>query len=171
MSHVLAEPDMRELIRHLIETLEAGREAILCQVVETKGSTPQKAGALMVVDPDGGQVGTLGGGCVEAEVKQRAIRRIGQAGAELHRFLLDHDYAWADGLICGGKMVIVAEALRGSGPLSYYRALLGVLEAGEGFTEAIVVEPDVASPGSRFLFGPRGELSAAWPDQEPPTGL
>jgi xanthine dehydrogenase accessory factor len=53
-------------------------------VVQTKGSTPQKAGALMVVAPDGGQVGTLGGGCVEAEVKQKAIRRLGRDGAELH---------------------------------------------------------------------------------------
>src|SRR5206468_1765252 len=110
------------------EALEAGREAILCQVVETKGSTPQKAGALMVVDPGGGQLGTLGGGCVEAEVKQKAIRRLGQAGAELHTFVLDHDYAWADGLICGGKMAILAEALRGDGPAAYYRAYRAVLE-------------------------------------------
>ncbi len=64
---------MRELLQRLIESLERGRELIFCQVVETKGSTPQKAGALMLVDPDGGQAGTLGGGCVEAEVKQKAI--------------------------------------------------------------------------------------------------
>ena len=64
----------------LIDALEAGRELILCQVVETRGSTPQKAGALMVVDPAGGQVGTLGGGCVENEVKQKAIRQLGDAG-------------------------------------------------------------------------------------------
>ena len=102
---------MRELLRHVSEALERGRELIVCQVVETRGSTPQKAGALMLVDPDGGQVGTLGGGCVEAEVKQKAIRRIGAEGAELHSFVLDHDYAWADGLICGGKMVILAEAV------------------------------------------------------------
>src|SRR3954468_23068205 len=113
---------MRDLLRYLTEALDRGREALFCQVVETKGSTPQKAGALMVVDLGGGQVGTLGGGCVEAEVKQKAIRRIGQAGAELQTFVLDHDYAWADGLICGGKMVILAEALRGPGPSAYYRA-------------------------------------------------
>src|SRR3954471_8760995 len=110
---------MRDLLRSLNEALDRGREPILCQVVETKGSTPQKAGALMVVDPDGGQAGTLGGGCVEAEVKQKAIRRIGEAGPEVHSFVLDHDYAWADGLICGGKMVIAAEALRGAEPLAY----------------------------------------------------
>jgi xanthine dehydrogenase accessory factor len=139
---------MRELLRHLTEALEGGREQIVCQVVETRGSTPQKAGALMVVDPSGGQAGTLGGGCVEAEVKQKAIRRIGRDGADVHSFLLDHDYAWADGLICGGKMVIV--------------------------TEAVVVDPERAGGvpvGSRFLFGPGGDLVAGWPGTTLPEGL
>src|SRR3954452_1576933 len=133
---------MRDLLRHLIESLERGRELILCQVVETRGSTPQKAGALMLVDPAGGQAGTLGGGCVEAEVKQKAIRRIGQAGAEVHAFVLDHDYAWADGLICGGKMVILTEAFRGPEALGDFRAYQALLETGDGFTETIAVDPD-----------------------------
>src|SRR3954452_20469346 len=107
---------MREVVRHLIQSLERGRELILCQVVETRGSTPQKAGALMVVDPRGGQVGTLGGGCVEYEVKQKALRQLGGTGAALHSFVLDHDYAWADGLICGGKMVMVTQPVRGPEP-------------------------------------------------------
>ncbi len=64
---------MRDLLKNLVESLDARREVIACQVVETKGSTPQKAGAMMLVDPDGGQVGTLGGGCVENEVKQKAL--------------------------------------------------------------------------------------------------
>src|SRR3954468_4530173 len=106
---------MRDVLRRLTDALEQGRELVVCQVVETRGSTPQKAGALMLVDPQGGQAGTLGGGCVEAEVKQKAIRRIGQTGTDLHAFVLDHDYAWADGLICGGKMVILTEAVRGEG--------------------------------------------------------
>ena len=107
---------MRDVLRTLIEALEGGREQIFCQVVETKGSTPQKAGAVMVVDPAGGQTGTLGGGCVENEVKQHAIRQLGDVGTTLRAFVLDHDYAWADGLICGGKMVIAIEALRGPAP-------------------------------------------------------
>ncbi len=112
---------MRELVRHLINALEQERELIVCQVVETRGSTPQKAGSMMIVDPDGGQVGTLGGGCVENEVKQKAIQQIGGDSAAVHSFILDHDYAWADGLICGGKMVIVTQPLRGTGPLDYFR--------------------------------------------------
>ena len=155
---------MRELLRQLTETLDRGQEAILCQVVETRGSTPQKAGALMLVDPEGGQVGTLGGGCVEAEVKQKAIRLIGNPGGELHSFVLDHDYAWADGLICGGKMVILAECLAGPAAAEYYHTYRKLLEAGQGFTEAVVVDParhTPGAPGQRFLFGPSGELAAA----------
>lgn len=161
---------MRNVLRCLTEALACGREQIVCQVVETKGSTPQKAGALMVVDPEGGQAGTLGGGCVEAEVKQKAIRRIGADGAEIHSFILDHDYAWADGLICGGKMVIAAEALRGAEPLAYYQAYQQLLEAGQGYTEAVSVNEERAGLplGSRFLFDHNGVLTAAWPASRPP---
>ena len=156
---------MRDLIRSLTETLTSGGEAIHCQVVETKGSTPQKAGARMLVDPLGGQVGTLGGGCVEAEVKQKAIRRLGREGADIHAFVLDHDYAWADGLICGGKMVILAEALRGPEACSYFRALRDHLESGQGLTEAVVVEPERAGLplGTRVLFDHEGAAAAGFP--------
>ena len=166
---------MREILKALTEALASGGERLLCQVVETRGSTPQKAGAAMVVDPaDGGQVGTLGGGCVEDEVKAKALRRVGRDGAEMYRFVLNHDYAWADGLICGGKMVIVAESLRGAGPLAYFEAIGRLLESGGGFTEAVIVEPDRVgggSVGSRFLFGRQGELVAGWPSEDSPPGV
>jgi xanthine dehydrogenase accessory factor len=166
---------MREILRELTDTLDGGGELLVCQVVETKGSTPQKAGALMVVCPDGRQLGTLGGGCVEAEVKQRAIGRLGQDGAELYTFVLDHDQAWSDGLICGGKMVILAEALRGPGPAAYYRTYRNLLEAGAGFTEAIALDAmrsGAPAPGARYLFGSHGGFAAAWPTAlEAPAGV
>ena len=65
---------MRELLAELTEPWTAGRACVYCSVVETRGSTPQKAGAAMLVFPDGSQGGTLGGGCVEAEVKRQALR-------------------------------------------------------------------------------------------------
>jgi xanthine dehydrogenase accessory factor len=165
---------MRETLRTLIERLAQDREQIVCQVVETRGSTPQKAGALMVVDPAGGQTGTLGGGCVENEVKQHAIRQLGASGAILKSFVLDHDYAWADGLICGGKMVVAIEAFRGVSPLSYFGRLEGLMAAGEGLTEAIVVNPEriAGSPaGRRFLFGPDASCVASWPEGSVPETL
>ena len=157
---------MLEVIRELIDDLASGREALLCQVVETKGSTPQKAGAGMLVRLDGGQAGTLGGGCVEAEVKQRASGRIGLEGAELYQYLLDHDYAWADGLICGGRMRIVAEALRGDEASTYYREYGRLLDAGDGLTEAVVVDPESAGIdrlGARLLIDAEGRAVAAYP--------
>ena len=175
---------MHDVLQTLIESLEEGGEQVFCQVVETKGSTPQKAGAVMVVNPAGGQTGTLGGGCVENEVKQHAIRQLGNAGATLRSFVLDHDYAWADGLICGGKMVIAIEALRGPGPLPYLRTLNHLLEAGEGYTEAVIVNPERVQTeseseaegegieaGRRFLFGPDGACKASWPAGPVPAGI
>jgi len=122
----------------------------------------------MLVDSSGGQVGTLGGGCVENEVKQKAIRQLGTTGASLHSFVLDHDQAWADGLICGGKMVILTECVRGPEPLAYFRIFSRLLEAGEGLTEAIVVNPERLEGdvpvGRRFLFDAEGTHRASWPD-------
>ncbi len=165
---------MRDLVRQLINALEQDRELIVCQVVETRGSTPQKAGSMMIIDPDGGQTGTLGGGCVENEVKQKAIQQIGGDSAAVHSFILDHDYAWADGLICGGKMVVLTQPLRGTAPLDYFRTFDRVIEESRGFTEAIVVDGKQtggALPGTRFLFDGEGRPRANWPAALVPAGL
>jgi len=164
---------MRDVVRQLIEALQQDRELIVCQVVETRGSTPQKAGALMVIDPDGGQLGTLGGGCVENEVKMKAIRQLGGSAAAVHSFVLDHDYAWADGLICGGKMIVVTQPARGPAPLAYFRSLDQALEQGRGFTEAVVVDAEQAGAvlGSRFLLDHEGQSKASWPECPTPDGL
>src|SRR6185295_10926519 len=103
---------MRELLAELGQALDAGRDCVYCSVVETRGSTPQKAGAAMLVFPDGRQVGTLGGGCVEAEVKRQALKTLageGDSKTEVLTFCLDDNYGWDDGLICGGRMTILAD--------------------------------------------------------------
>src|SRR6202790_3970643 len=89
---------MRELLTELMTALSQRRPFVYCAVVETRGSTPQKAGAAMLVFPDGSQRGTLGGGCVEAEVKQRALRVLtdSAARAEILTFCLDDNYGWDD---------------------------------------------------------------------------
>src|SRR5438128_10879455 len=102
---------MRELLAELTAALDQGRDCVYCAVIETRGSTPQKAGAAMLVFPDGSQRGTLGGGCVEAEVRQRALRVLANGGGrpQVFTFCLDDNYGWDDGLICGGRMSILAE--------------------------------------------------------------
>src|SRR6201993_4663872 len=104
---------MRELLAQLGDALDQGRACVWCALVETRGSTPQKAGASMIVFPDGSQRGTLGGGCVEADVKQKALAVLakGAGKSEVLSFFLDDNYGWDDGLICGGRMNILAEPL------------------------------------------------------------
>ena len=55
---------MREVIQGAIDDLKDGQPCVLATVVRTKGSTPQKSGAMLLVRQDGSGVGTLGGGCV-----------------------------------------------------------------------------------------------------------
>ena len=73
-------------------------------MVRTRGSTPQRPGAVMLLRSDCSTVGTLGGGCVEAEVKRRAFQSLTTRRSAVLAFVLNHDDAWNDGLICGGRM-------------------------------------------------------------------
>jgi xanthine dehydrogenase accessory factor len=153
---------MRAVLADVTAALDHGRACVWCSVVETRGSTPQKAGAAMLVFPDGTQRGTLGGGCIEAEVKQRALRVLAEGGgrAELLTFNLDDNYGWDDGLICGGRMTILADPLR-SDVAGYYRTYRDLIEAGQGCTEAVVIGAQVARPpGSRYLFDGAGQPAA-----------
>ncbi len=153
---------MRELLSILIERMAAGQPTTYCRLVETRGSTPQKAGAMMLVFPNGDQAGTLGGGCVEAEVKRRAISALQSQQAQIAAFQLDHDYGWDDGLICGGRMHVLLEPLTDAQSGDYFRQLQTLVCAGEGITEAIVFAEEAAEfpvPAS-LLFNAQNELVA-----------
>src|SRR3954470_19093780 len=100
---------MGELIEQLLQAVDAGRPVTYCRLVETRGCTPQKAAAMMLVFAGGSQAGTLGGGCVEAEVKRRALAVLEAGQGEIARFELNDDYGWDDGLICGGRMQVLID--------------------------------------------------------------
>jgi xanthine dehydrogenase accessory factor len=158
---------MRTLLADLETALEQQRPCVFCAVVETRGSTPQKAGAAMLVFADGGQRGTLGGGCVEAEVRQRALRVLSAGGErpEVLTFHLDDNYGWDDGLICGGRMSILADPLSSARAADYYRCLRRRIEDGQGCTQAIALAPASGlAPGDRFLFDANGRLVAQTTD-------
>ena len=166
---------MRAILAELERVIGQGLPCAFCAVVATRGSTPQKAGAAMLVYGDGRQAGTLGGGCVEAEVRRQALHALAAADARplFHTFTLDDDYGWDDGLICGGRMTILAHPLSSvagvsdPGPASlrpatedatgYYRQLRSLAVHGQGFTEAVVIgEGSGLSIGDRYLFDSAG---------------
>jgi len=100
---------MLRILDQLIAHTDAGERVALCVVVGSRGSTPQERGAKMLVLSDGTLIGTLGGGCVEAEVRRRSLELIASNESKLLEFDLNHDYGWDDGLICGGVMEILVQ--------------------------------------------------------------
>lgn len=76
----------------------------LALIAGTKGSSPQRAGAKAIFFADGKITGTLGGGCLEAEVQSRALAALKTGQPTEFAMVLDHDFGWDDGLICGGSV-------------------------------------------------------------------
>ena len=95
-----------ELLRFLAES--EGKKA-LCLVLDTKGSTPVKSGAVMAVDAQGRGYGTIGGGCGEAEAMNRARALLGTGQAAVMEVDMTDDAAAEDGLTCGGTMRVYLE--------------------------------------------------------------
>ncbi len=107
--------DDRTLTDALLAARAAGRACALATIVGTKGSTPRKVGARMLVDPDRGLVGTVGGGCGEAEVIEAAHRVLDTGRPERVRVDLTDDLVSWSPAVCGGIMDVFVEAVRDAG--------------------------------------------------------
>ena len=96
---------MRNIIfQALAEAARGGEPVALGVISGAKGSSPQKAGAKALFYADGRIKGTLGGGCLEAEIQHRAVMSLRSGQAATFDLELDHDFGWDDGLMCGGKV-------------------------------------------------------------------
>jgi len=89
---------------HLPKALTEGQPFALGIISGIKGSSPQKQGAKALFFYDGRIQGTLGGGCLEAEIQDRARRALLSQEPATFDLVLDHDFGWDDGLICGGRV-------------------------------------------------------------------
>lgn len=83
-------------------------------IVRTQGSTPQRAGAKMLVYADGRTVGTIGGGCYEHEAALKARESLTTGRQALLHYELNDDFAQENGLICGGRMDVHIDPLEPS---------------------------------------------------------
>jgi xanthine dehydrogenase accessory factor len=104
---------VREVLEAALEAEARGERAALVTVVATEGSTPQKAGARMLVYADGRSFGTIGGGCLEAEMSWRAREAIEVGRPRLAHYDLTPEQAGEDGLVCGGRMQVFIEPIEG----------------------------------------------------------
>jgi xanthine dehydrogenase accessory factor len=102
-----------DLYRLIGEANNRGERVVIATVAHTRGSTPQRRGAKMLFLENGGTAGTVGGGCVEAEVwaEAREIMRTGLPA--LHHFSLTADEASEEGMVCGGTMDVFIDVWDG----------------------------------------------------------
>ncbi|HKG47807.1 MAG TPA: XdhC family protein [Pyrinomonadaceae bacterium] len=103
----------RELYRLINQANDRGERVVVATVAHTRGSTPQQRGAKMLFFQNGEVAGTVGGGCIEAEVWAEAKAAMRSGEARLHHFSLTADEASEEGMVCGGTMDIFVEALGG----------------------------------------------------------
>ena len=161
---------MLDLFKQVLFRCERGERLAVCTLVRTRGSTPQKAGAIMVVLATGHTLGTIGGGCVEAEVKTRAMRQLCSGGSQLMSFNLDHDHGWDDGLVCGGQMTVAVQTIGSIADAAPYRQVRDQLNEGNPCSLQIAVadeqnQPVVFSlamqPCPRLIIAGAGHVGAA----------
>lgn len=99
----------KELMRGIFQE----KEKVLATIVSRKGSTPRKAGTKMLIFADGRCIDSIGGGCAEAEICQKALRmlRAGEEKAILCHVDMTGEDAEEEGMVCGGILDILLEVI------------------------------------------------------------
>ena len=99
-----------EMLEALVS--EEGRKKVVATIVSRKGSAPRSVGTKMLIFEDGTTVDTIGGGCVESEIMQKALlmMRAGEPRFQVCRVDMTADAAEDEGMVCGGVVEVMMEA-------------------------------------------------------------
>ena len=142
--------EIREILRQ-IEELDAGERAVLATVVDLKGSGYRLPGARMLIKASGDTFGTVSGGCLEADVLERANRVLGSGRAEVFTYdtTVDENSVFSLNMGCRGVMRVLLEAV---GPDSeIIAALRDVWNTREPIASAVLI----GGEGSGIPIGSR----------------
>ena len=98
-----------DIYEQIVELRRQGRRGAVATIVNVRGSIPSFKTAKMLVRDDGSIVGTIGGGCVEADVWQAAREVMESEKPRTLKFDLNQDPKYDTGLVCGGTLEIFVE--------------------------------------------------------------
>ncbi len=98
---------MKTIYQEIANIENSSRPAALCIVTDTQGSSPRKAGSKMIVFEDGSIIGTIGGGSIEKEVIDEALKVIKKKTPFFNKYVLKNDV----GMLCGGGMDVYIEPI------------------------------------------------------------
>jgi len=144
-----------DVFEEIVRLRALGQKCALATIVEVRGSIPSFETAKLLVREDGSMVGTIGGGCVEAEVWAAAREVIDTGKSRTMSFNLGQDAAYDNGLICGGQLQVFVECVNpqpsvlvfGGGHIS--KSLAKVLDIA-GFAVSIVDNREAFANRERF---------------------
>jgi xanthine dehydrogenase accessory factor len=100
-----------DIFEEIVRMRRAGERGVLATIVHTNGSIPSFESSRMLVREDGGIVGTIGGGCVEADVWAAAREVLEREAPRKMVFNLNHEASYDNGLICGGTLEVFVEPI------------------------------------------------------------
>ena len=100
-----------DLFEEIVKMRRAGRRGALATIVHTNGSIPSYESSRMLVRDDGSIAGTIGGGCVEAEVWAAAKEVMHKEAPRKMVFNLNNEASYDNGLICGGTLEVFVEPI------------------------------------------------------------
>src|SRR3954469_180540 len=144
-----------DVFEELLRLRNSGQKCALATIVQVRGSIPGFQAAKLLVREDGSLVGTIGGGCVEAEVWE-AAREVMETGKPRNMsFSLGQDAAYDNGLICGGQLEGFVEGISpqpaalifGGGHIS--KSLAKVLDMA-GFRVSVIDNREAFANPERF---------------------
>ena len=117
------------LLATALQWLAEGRGVAIATVLQTWGSAPQPVGSQLLIDADGNFLGSVSGGCVEAEVVAQASDVIATGAPKELEFGVEDNTAWKVGLACGGVIRVFVEPLVAGSPDGVLHRLLRDVEA------------------------------------------
>ena len=110
------------IYEEIVKLQREGRRGAVATIVNSRGSIPSFQSAKMLIRDDGSIAGTIGGGCVEAEVWQAAREVIAEEKPRSLTFDLNQDPKYDTGLVCGGTLEIFIEPVLPSSLLYIFGA-------------------------------------------------
>jgi xanthine dehydrogenase accessory factor len=139
---------VEEVFKSAIDILERGGKAAMSTIIASKGSLPMSEKSKMLVTPEGQIIGTVGGGCLEADVWAEARRVMEEGKSRIQKFVLTEKYAGESGLNCGGVVEILTEPLPEQG-CDIFRAILELKDTGHRGTLVTILTDHPRYPEGR----------------------
>ncbi len=150
---------MESIYLEIVEALKKKERLALATLINRIGSAPRAVGAKYLIRADGSTIGSIGGGCVEAEVWQGAQEVIKEEKRKVFHFNLTSEQLAEGGLICGGEIEIFLEPLKEEF-LNIYQEILRIKQKGGSAILATLVSPKKDFPkenGTKLLIKSSGE--------------